>query len=180
MIDFNFGVHLGPLDKTHMPWARDARNDQRVMRWCRQADLISDSEQMRWFDAQDADPKIKMYTIFQSGAQIGVCGFTSICRLPSHAEFSLYISPSQQGAGLGSKALKTLLCHGFRNLGFQQIWGETMAGNRALEVFERVGFKIDGKRRDFYFKEGQTWDAYMISMTQEEWKEQEWSMPSQQ
>lgn len=146
------------------------------MRWCRQNDLISDVDQAGWYDRQSRDPMIKMYAVLDSDTLIGVAGFTSIDRVNSHAEFSLYIAPDKHTQGYGRKALKTLLSHGFYNLGLNVIWGECLEGNRALNLFTELGMKQEGTRRKFYFKDGRLWDAHLISMTFEEWKGQAWSI----
>lgn len=175
MIDFNYGVSFSSLNSSHNEQLRSWRNDPEIFRWCRQDDLISDTAQERWFASQDADPKIKMYSIFAEKNMVGAAGLTSIERIASHAEFSLYIAPSFQKSGMGVKALKTLLTHAFYNLGLRQVWGETLDKNPAFEMFKAIGMKDDGRRRDFYFKDGRLWDAQLISMTVEEWKKQEWS-----
>lgn len=162
-------LNLAPLDSTDCASIRAWRNDYQIWRWCRQSDFISDVEQAAWFERQAKDPSIKMYKVTrQHGGNlitVGVCGFTSINMLSRHAEFSLYIAPEFQGKGYGRTALALLLMHGFTNLGFNMIWGEVIAGNPALNIFAAMGFKGDGLRRQFYWKDGAVHDAHLISMT---------------
>jgi RimJ/RimL family protein N-acetyltransferase len=106
----------------------------------------------------------------ESLTPLGVCGLTSIDLYNRHAEFSLYIAPQLQGDGLGTRALKTLLAYGFKTLGLNSIWGETFQGNHALKMFEQMGFKIEGSRRDFYFRDGKYIDAVLVSMQASEFK----------
>lgn len=101
---------------------------------------------------------------------IGVCGLTSIDMTNRRAEFSLYLIPSYQGKHLGSKALTILLEHAFNNLGLMQVWGEVFEGNPAIESFEKLGFKRDGVRRDFYFRDGKFINANLISIKDDEWR----------
>lgn len=170
MIDFDFGVSLGALNSVHADKIREWRNDPKIMRWCRQKDLISDAEQNRWFESQDVDRSIKMYSIYWGNTLVGVCGFTSFDMIARHAEFSLYIAPTFQKKGYGSRALKTLIKHGFSNLALNQIWGEVLDGNPALKLFTSLGMSIDGVRRDVYFKEGRLWNSTLISLMASEWK----------
>jgi RimJ/RimL family protein N-acetyltransferase len=161
---------------TDMVLVRSWRNDYRIWQWCRQNDFISDADQARWFEAQSKDPSIKMYKVLvqvegsDKATGVGVAGFTSIDMTNRRAEFSLYIAPSAQGNGLGKKALSCLLTHGFKNLGFNVIWGEVFAGNPALAKFEQLGFVHEGCRRDFYFRNGKFIDAHLISMRASEWE----------
>lgn len=166
-------LNLAPLDSTDCAAIRAWRNDYQIWRWCRQSDFISDVEQSAWFERQAKDPSIKMYKVVRlhggTPITVGVCGFTSINMLSRHAEFSLYIAPEFQGKGYGRTALALLLMHGFTNLGFNMIWGEVIAGNPALNMFAAIGFKGDGLRRQFYWKDGAVHDAHLISMTVREY-----------
>lgn len=169
MIDFKHGVNLQPLDSTHEEKVREWRNHPEIWKYTRQNDLISDMAQIRWFKKQSEDPSIKMYAIEHSGMTVGVCGLTSLDWPNRRAEFSLYIEPKSQKHHLGTFALKTLLDHGFINLGLHQIWGETFQENPAQKLFQKLGFKLDGVRRDFYFKGGKFIDAYLFSLLSSEW-----------
>ncbi len=169
-----FTLELGPLDSGMVEAIRGWRNDYAIWQFTRQNDLISDVEQADWFKVQDADPTVKMYRIQLSdcgdkASMVGVCGFTSIDYRNSKAEFSLYIAPGCQRKGLGRKALSLLLAHGFENHGFNLIYGEAVDGNPASRIFESLGLKWEGTRRDFYFKGGRRLDAHLYSILREEW-----------
>lgn len=174
-------LNLEPLDSTDIGLARSWRNSWAVWRWCRQDDLISDVEQVRWFNRQSEDRTIRMYKIVAemptkddaektTRGPIGVCGFTSIDFLHRRAEFSLYLAPEMQGKGIGPLALNLLLQHGFTNLGFNLVWGETFDENPAAKVFEKLGFVKEGTRREFYWKDGKFIDAHIYSIKGDEWR----------
>lgn len=170
----DFGLELAPLDSTEVEKIRAWRNNYAVWRWCRQSDVISDVEQQAWFERQSKDPTVKMYAV-QTRVEgkretVGVCGLTSIDWLNRRAEFSLYTAPEHHRKGFGREALKLLLLHGFANLGLEQIWGETFEGNHAAKMFEAIGFKKDGTRRRFYFKDGAFHDAHLYSILRDEWQ----------
>lgn len=168
-----------PFDSTDINLARNWRNDYRIWKWCRQNDLISDQDQANWFNRQSSDPTIRMYKLAmiceneekQKVMQmIGVCGLTSIDMTNRRAEFSLYVGPEYWGNGFGEYGLSCLLHHGFENLGLYQIWGEVFDGNPAMKIFEKLGFKLDGTRRNFYYRNGEFINTHLISLLREEWK----------
>lgn len=169
MIDHGFDITLGPLDPGHSWQARVWRNDPRVWNWCRQMKPISDIEQKTWFERQSNDASIQMYSVISNGLHVGVCGFTSIDLINRRAEFSLYIDPKLTGKGIGTRTLKTLLSHGFKQWGFHSIWGESFEGNPAARIFKKLGMKQEGIRRDFYFREGKFVDAHLYSIMDYEW-----------
>lgn len=171
MIDFNYGIKLMPLENGDIGLVREWRNNPAIWRWCRQNDLVSDKMQARWFDAQDSDPTMHMYMITTNeGHKCGVCGLTSHDRNHRRAEFSIYIAPSRHNQGLGKKALKTLISHGFHNLNLHSIWGETFDGNHAAKMFEGLGMALSGILKDSYFKGGKYINSYLYSILESEWK----------
>lgn len=169
----NVTMNLLPIDKEHLPQLRAWRNDYSIWKWCRQNDLISDIAQQGWYERQAKDPSSKMYRIEVNAEKytetVGVCGLTNLDFANRHAEFSIYVGPEHQKRGYGKKALSLLLSHGFQNLGLNLIWGETFDGNPALALFEAMGFRKDGMRRQFYWKDGKFIDAHLLSLTREEW-----------
>lgn len=170
-IDYGYGVKLSKeidLNLTHM-W----RNDYRVYQTCRQQDLLTWKEHEAYWNGLPADSSF--YSIVADNIlpnkpkTIGVCGLTGISQLHQRAEYSLYIQPNYMGQKYGSKALKTLLEHGFKTLNLNCIWGEVFEFNEGgLRMAEKLGFEVEGKLRQRYFKEGQFRDTHIISMLRSE------------
>jgi RimJ/RimL family protein N-acetyltransferase len=146
------------------------RNNLNLFKWFRQNDLLTWENHCAWMRSHQTDQSVKMYMVNYDGMHIGVCGLTSIDLINQRAEFSLYIEPDHHGKGHGANALKLLLWHSFNAYPYHTIWGEVFDGNPALKVFESVGFKKDGLRRDFYFRDGKFIDAHIISIKREEFK----------
>lgn len=147
----------------------DARNDERVMKWCRQYAPLHYDDHLKWFDWQRTNPKIEMFAIENHGIIQGICGLTDVDLINKHAEFSLYILPHQQRQGHGYNALKLLFNFGFDSLNLNRIWGETFDGNPALRLFETLGMEITGVRPEHYFKNGKYLDAFLLSLSREKW-----------
>lgn len=166
-------VSLAPLDSTDMGIVRSWRNRYEIWQYCRQHDQISDAEQVRWFNRQSEDSTVRMYKLVVTKGKaltpVGVCGLTSIDHVNRRAEFSLFIAPEAQRQGLGRIGLSLLLDHGFKNLGLNLIWGESFEGNPAIRMFVAMGFSFEGRRRQFYFRNGKFIDAHLFSITAEEW-----------
>lgn len=165
MIDYGFGVKLGPLKQENLEFYRLERNDMQCMRWCRQYKLIDEMDQAQWYHEQREDPSILMFEIIDNASNpVGVCGLTDINHLHQRAEFSCWIAQHVRLKGLCRKALKTLFKYGFDELHLHQIWGETFQDNPASDLFVSLGMKLDGVRRDFYFKNGRWIDCKLYSL----------------
>lgn len=167
-IDYDQGCQLLSCDPRKAPllsW----RNDPAIWQWCRQHTLIDEDSHEAWAKSLCSRKDVKMFLIGNLGEYVGVCGLTDIDHLNQRAEFSLYIAPEFQGRGLAKSALKTLLCHGFLDLNLNCIWGESFENNPAQNLFQKVGFKFEGRRRHFYYREGRFIDACLYSALRSDW-----------
>ena len=147
-------VRLSPLLRENLEKYREWRNDPAVSDWCRQTDFISQFGQEKWFEKVMQDGSVKTYEIRDEYTCVGVCGFTSITPVHNTAEFSIYISRELQRNGYGEAALRKLISHGFNDLNFNRIWGESFEGNPATGLYEKLGFTKEGTLREAYYKNG--------------------------
>lgn len=166
-------MSLDRIDAADLPMIFKWRNHPEVMGWCRQTDALHWSKHLKWFEWQADDPCTEMYAVrlFSDKRTLtGVCGLTTIDMIAKRAEFSLYIDPEQQGKGYGEEALRKLLDKAFFTYNLNVVWGETFEPNPAQKMFEKVGFQFEGKRRQFYFKDGKYIDALVYSILRSEWE----------
>jgi len=162
-------VKLGPILKEYSPQLFSWRNDENIFKWCRQVDLLTEVGHEKWMQSHQLDKSIKMYAILNERSDlIGVCGLTDIDLINQRAEFSLYIGPEFQRKGYAKEALELLIETGFSRYPLKTIWGETFDKNPAYDMFLKIGFKLEGTRRNFYFKDGHHINAHLVSITREE------------
>ncbi len=77
-----------------------------------------------------------------------------------------------QGQGYGSEAIKWALRFGFRHCNLHRIEiGGFGYNTGALRLYEKLGFKMEGRKRDFFWHDGAYWDLVGLSMLEEEWRE---------
>lgn len=176
MINYQQGVTLDVLDLSEKGIDRKLqwRNDPRIRDWCRQNDLIQRADHLKWIESLTGNPSIKMYSVktrlTHKIGEVGVAGLTSIDLENRRAEFSLYIGPEYQRMGYATAALNTLVCHAFSGLGLQSVWGETVGENKpVIKIMKTLGFKKDGLRRDFYYRNGEYVDSHLYSITIDDW-----------
>lgn len=165
----NLKVRLDTITSEHFDLLRAWRNSPEIFQWCRQNDLLTEAKHASWMHNHPKDDRIKMYIIKNIMKEpVGVCGLTDIDLVNQRAEFSLYIGPEFHKSGYGRDALKLLLFHSFRAYPLNIIWGESFDGNPAIKMFESIGFKREGIRRDFYYRNGFHIDAILFSIKKDE------------
>ena len=68
-------------------------------------------------------------------------------------------------SGYGTDAMRVLCRFGFDYMNLHRIELQVIAGNdRALHVYEKVGFRLEGTRRDAMFKAGSYSDVFVMGL----------------
>jgi RimJ/RimL family protein N-acetyltransferase len=60
--------------------------------------------------------------------------------------------------------------HAFDTLNLNRVWlhvGEDNA--RAMRVYQKVGFRTEGRLRQDIFRDGRYWDSLLMAVLREEW-----------
>jgi RimJ/RimL family protein N-acetyltransferase len=77
-----------------------------------------------------------------------------------------------QGKGYGTEAMKLMLDYAFGDLNLHRIELNVYSYNeRAIHVYERLGFKKEGVQRDALFYNHQYHDSIIMSMLEDEYRE---------
>jgi len=88
------------------------------------------------------------------------------------ASLRIGLAPGARGQGLGSEALRLVLAHAFGPLGLHRVSLEVYAFNaRAIHVYEKVGFRHEGRMRDALWWDDAPHDALLMAALAPEWDE---------
>lgn len=87
---------------------------------------------------------------------IGLVSLVNIDFFNQVAEFHIMIGDkNNQNKGAGTYAVKTMLYHAFYNMNLQRIELSVLSANkRAQQLYEKCGFKHEGKKRNARYKNG--------------------------
>jgi len=100
---------------------------------------------------------------------VGGCGLDAIEARNRAAILGLWIGKPYWHRGYGTDAMRTLCRFGFRHMNLQRIELNVFSVNpRALRVYERVGFKVEGTRRRSQFVGGRYVDSFVMGLLSEE------------
>lgn len=84
--------------------------------------------------------------------------------------FRTLLGPRGRGRGIGTEATRLIVGYGFERLGLHRISLEVYAHNdRARRVYEKVGFVVEGLRRQAQWREGRWVDETLMSLLEDEW-----------
>ncbi|CAI6334173.1 unnamed protein product [Periconia digitata] len=89
-----------------------------------------------------------------------------------NTELGLDILPLYQGKGYGREAINWALNYAFKRAGFHKVRIRAFEWNEgAVRLYERVGFKHEGRERESIWHEGRFWDSIEMGMIDREWWE---------
>lgn len=101
---------------------------------------------------------------------LGLVSLVSINYMNQSAEFHIMIGNTQnQGRGLGTFAVNTMLSHAFNNMNLQRVELTVLEDNaRAKHLYEKCGFIYEGRKRKAKYKNGKFVDMLMYSILKSE------------
>lgn len=89
-----------------------------------------------------------------------------------NTSIGLTILPAYQGQGYGREAIEWALDYAFRRAGMHRVGIGAFGWNSgALRLYEKIGFKIEGRARQALWHEGTWWDLIELGMLEGEWWE---------
>jgi RimJ/RimL family protein N-acetyltransferase len=102
---------------------------------------------------------------------IGVTGLHKIDSRNRHAALGIVVGEKGAwGKGFGTEATRLLVRHAFDTLNLNRVWLHVYEYNtRAVRVYEKVGFRTEGRLRQDTFRDGRYWDTLVMGVLHEEW-----------
>ena len=103
---------------------------------------------------------------------VGAIGLTEIDFVSRKAGYYIMIGDEkQQGKGIGMAATQQILKHAFDNLNLNRVELQVLERNqRAIGLYEKVGFRREGLQRQGVFKNGQYLNVLIMSILQEDYR----------
>ena len=103
---------------------------------------------------------------------IGNTSLMNINARDHHATFGIAIGDKDYWSkGYGTEAAKLIINYGFEALNLHRINSGVIAFNeRSYRMHKAVGFKEEGRQREYIFKNGKLQDHVMFGILRTEWK----------
>lgn len=76
------------------------------------------------------------------------------------------------GQGYGTEAMELVLQYAFTELNLHRVSLNVFEYNpRAIRSYEKAGFRVEGRQRQAFEREGRRWDAIYMGILREEWEQ---------
>lgn len=172
-------VTLRPVTPTDLPTLYDALRDADTLRLTGTVRSLDEPPPwtlgelqeiyLRWMTATD---RIAWAVEENAGhSVIGECVLMDLDERNLSCATRIWLS-SHRDRGLGTEAIRLALAHAFEDHGLHRVELEVYAFNpRARHVYEKVGFRREGVRREALHYEGQWIDAELMGLLAHEWSQ---------
>lgn len=126
----------------------------------------------QWFLSNLSNPTRRDFVFEdENGAVVAMGGLTGIDSDNYKAELYIFVHPTRQGEGLGTRTTYLLCQFGFGVMGLRKIFLYTDSSNLgARKVYEKVGFKLEGCLRQENVKHGTREDRLYYGLFSHELK----------
>jgi RimJ/RimL family protein N-acetyltransferase len=103
---------------------------------------------------------------------VGNLGFFDVNWENRSAEIGIHIGEKEYwDKGFGTKAMRLILKYGFESLNLHRLYLRVFETNqRAIRSYQKAGFKTEGKMRQAHFMNGTYIDVLLMSILQQEWR----------
>jgi len=176
------GIGFRPVEYKDLDSLRAVRNDMST--WMNLTDIkhVTQDKQMSWYWAiKDREDK-QYHTVFKEevdvehpilyeGEFLGIIRMDEIDKDNRSIRVGCDIVPDKRGQGWGTKVYQAILKYCFDYLNCHRVWLACLDFNHAgLHLYQKVGFKIEGKYREAIFRDGQYRDYIIMSILENEYR----------
>ena len=106
--------------------------------------------------------------------RLGFCALFLIDEDSGRAEVGVWLAPEAEEQGYATDAIATLVTYAFEERRLNRVNAGRLATNdRSGALLDRVGFSEEGRRREYYFVEGEYVDRVEYGLLAEEWRERQ-------
>jgi RimJ/RimL family protein N-acetyltransferase len=169
-------VRLTALSEDDLPTIARWHEDTEVMRRFDAAVAMprNVAQLRRWLEEQHARPNAFLFAIRPSEGH-GILGYLDIDGIlwaHKNAWLALVIGERERwGQGLGREAMRLALWFAFDELNLHRVQLTAFADNeRAIRLYEGMGFAREGTLREFLLRDGRRVDMYVYGLLSDVWR----------
>jgi RimJ/RimL family protein N-acetyltransferase len=166
-------IYLRPLEvsdaRTIAPWFNDPEVARFLLR-SHPMTLHGEEEFLRRLATKETDVVLGV-VVKEIDQLIGTVGLHPEYRCRS-ARFGVALGEkSAWGRGYGTEATRLAMAHAFETLNMNRVWLHVYEYNvRGLQIYERIGFRTEGRLRQETYRDGRYWDVIVMGLLRGEWE----------
>lgn len=166
-------LKLRELDESDLERINKWRNDpELIISLGAPFRYINNEIDKEWYESymNNRNTNVRCSIVDETDMILGLVSLVSIDYISRSAVFNIMIGDKKnQGKGIGTFAVKEILNHAFNNLNLQRVELGVLEDNKmAIHLYEKCGFKFEGRKRRARYKNGKFVDLLMYAILKEE------------
>jgi diamine N-acetyltransferase len=163
-------IELKPLSTKDTEFLLEMRNDLEIADNFFSDPPVYDYGHNRWLSGKNTDDLD--FIIWYEGQRAGQISITKINYRHQKGEYGVMVHKDFRGKRIAYEASVLLLEYVFQNLPINKIYLEVFASNnRAIQLYEKIGFEKEGLFKDEFFKNGFFQDICRMCLLKSKWSE---------
>lgn len=169
-------IDLRPVQAVDLTLLRQWEREPDIARLMTTTAAVIDSRESaeQEYDRLLRTPRVKLLAMqTKESTVVGFMRLNDLDFIARKATVRLFVAPAIQGQGYGTEALQLLSRFCFRELGLHRLGLVVRADNaRAIALYQRLGYAIEGRERDAVWGEGKWIDFIHMGLLANEWSEE--------
>lgn len=163
-------LHIQPLEKEDLEFLHNMRTNPDVMDYWFSEPYTNMEKLKKNFEQQQENESIRQFMLYHGQEKIGYLGLYGIIQRHRIAQFAIMIHPDHQGKGYAADATKLVVDYCFNQLNIHKLSLNVIKVNeKAIHIYRKVGFEVEGELKKQYFVNGSYHDAYVMSLFREDY-----------
>ncbi|EAF5658028.1 spermidine N1-acetyltransferase [Listeria sp. FSL L7-0091] len=165
-------LKLRPLEREDLKFVHRLNNDAKIMSYWFEEPYEAFVELQELYDKHIHDQSERRFILELDGQMVGLVEIMEIDYIHRRAEFQIIIDPKFQGHGYAVSATKLAMKYAFHVLNLHKLYLVVDKVNeKAIHVYEKVGFIREGELIDEFFVDGTYHDAIRMCIFQHQYQE---------
>ncbi len=165
-------LKLRPLEREDLKFVHRLNNDAKIMSYWFEEPYEAFVELQELYDKHIHDQSEHRFILELDGQMVGLVELMEIDYIHRRAEFQIIIDPKFQGHGYAVSATKLAMKYAFHVLNLHKLYLVVDKVNeKAIHVYEKVGFIREGELIDEFFVDGTYHDAIRMCIFQHQYQE---------
>lgn len=165
-------LKLRPLEREDLKFVHRLNNDAKIMSYWFEEPYEAFAELQELYDKHIHDQSERRFILELDGQMVGLVELMEIDYIHRRAEFQIIIDPKFQGHGYAVSATKLAMKYAFHVLNLHKLYLVVDKVNeKAIHVYEKVGFIREGELIDEFFVDGTYHDAIRMCIFQHQYQE---------
>ena len=158
------------IEQRDLERVRALHNDESVLSQLTNVEQVSEKQQQKWFETLSSSTMSKRFVVEHGSSFIGVFRVDLIDHVNGSVQVGLDIVEAFRGRGLACPIYEHFMSYFFDQVRMNRVHLKVIDTNlRAIHVYEKLGFIVEGRDRQALFRDGEHRDYVCMSILRSEW-----------